>query len=141
MVLGTDPAFVMDPVALISLTSPSTKPSPPTVTSGLVRAVPSYGLLADSDVRVTGLLVTSRVPLASVLMFLNWFVTSLPSFRTLNVSTSLSAVPTSVMDPFVVTSYVKPSGTPVTVASFLVRASPSYGLLPFAGTTTISSSF
>ena len=38
----------------MSVTSPVTKLRPPTVTVGLVSAVPSYGWLAVSDVSVTG---------------------------------------------------------------------------------------
>ena len=56
------------------------------------------------------------------------------------MSTSLSAVPTSVLVPFVVNSYVKPSGTPVTSASFLVSGVPSYGLESLAGVTVIVAS-
>ena len=52
------PTFVIVPIALIPSTSPSTNPSPPTVTSGFVNAVPSYALLAVSLVNVTGLFVT-----------------------------------------------------------------------------------
>ena len=59
IVFVTSPSLtvVTDPVALISLTSPSTKPSPLTVTAGLVNAVPSYGLVPPSLVNVTERLV------------------------------------------------------------------------------------
>ena len=55
IVFVTSPSLtvVTDPVALISLTSPLTKPSPLTVTAGLVNAVPSYGLEAVSLFNVT----------------------------------------------------------------------------------------
>ena len=53
MVFVTLPCVVIVPVALRPLTSPVTNPSPVTVTSGFVRAVPSYGLLALSDFRFT----------------------------------------------------------------------------------------
>ena len=60
--LSTTPFFVIEPVALMSLTSPGTNPSPDTVTSGLVRGVPSKVLLALSDFRFTVLFVTSSFP-------------------------------------------------------------------------------
>ena len=50
------------PVALISDTSPATKPSPVTVTSGLVSGVPSYSLLAVSEVSVTVRLLMVSLP-------------------------------------------------------------------------------
>ena len=62
MSLSTSPTVVMVPMALISVTSPSTKPSPVTVTSSLVSGVPSYSLVALSLVRVTSRGVMVREP-------------------------------------------------------------------------------
>ena len=45
---STEPTFVIVPVAVMSATSPSTNPSPVTVTVGLVNGVPSYGFVASS---------------------------------------------------------------------------------------------
>ena len=54
------------PVALMSLTSPDTKPLPLTVTVGLVRGVPSYGFSAVSLVSVTSRFVMLSVPVFAV---------------------------------------------------------------------------
>ena len=54
--------LVTEPVAVISLTSPATNPSPVTVTSGLVSGLPSYCFVADLDVRVTFLGVIVSLP-------------------------------------------------------------------------------
>ena len=85
IVFVTSPSetFVTDPVARISLTSPSTNPSPVTVTCGLVNAVPSYGLLAPSLVNVTlrGLIVSCPETVLTTTLS----VTSTPSFTTFAV--------------------------------------------------------
>ena len=69
MVLVTTPSatVVTLPVAIISVTSPSTNPSPPTVTAGLVKGVPSYGLSSDSLVSVTLRFLIVNVPFTTVI--------------------------------------------------------------------------
>ena len=60
--LSTVPGSVIVPVTLYVAPSPSTNPSPPTVTFPLVNGVPSYVLLSVADVRVTLLFVISNSP-------------------------------------------------------------------------------
>ena len=114
MVFVTLPAFVIVPIALISLTSPSTNPSPVTVTSGAVSGMPSYALFALSDFRFTVRLFTVSVPL-SFSILANCSVTSASSFLIITDSTLFSVVPAFVMLPLTVASAVKPSGSPVTL--------------------------
>jgi len=78
MALVTSPSLTLVtlPVARISVTSPATNPSPP-VTLGLVRGVPSYGLLALSLVRFTCLGVMVRLPFS--VFTSNSLVTTFPS--------------------------------------------------------------
>ena len=62
MLFGTLPTSVIVPVALMSFTSPATNPSPVTVTSGAVSAVPLYSLDTVFEVSVTFRFVTVSVP-------------------------------------------------------------------------------
>ena len=55
------PTTVWLPVTSYVAPSPSTKPSPLTVTAAFVNAVPSYSLLSVALVRVTALGVTFNV--------------------------------------------------------------------------------
>ena len=76
-VFSLEPAIFRFPVTLYVAPSPSANPSPPTETFLFVRYFPSNSLLSVADVRVTSLLVISR--LASATDTLNCFVTSVPA--------------------------------------------------------------
>ena len=70
----------MVPVTLYVAPSPSTNPSPPTVTPSLVNAVPSYTFSASAVFKVTSLFVIVRFPSVTtnftLLKFLLVFVKS-----------------------------------------------------------------
>ena len=130
-VLLPDPISVCDPVAFTSAVSPSTSPVMPA--SALVRALPSYALLPLPVVMVACALLTVSVP-STFFETENFSVTSAPeaSFMTHPSLTVLTPVPASVWLPLADASTVNPSGRPSAVTPALVRALPSYVLLPLA---------
>ena len=96
--------------------------------------LPVYSLFASFALIVIGLGVMVSVPVADVLMFANWSVTSLPAaLKILNSVTAFSAFSPSpgvtfVTVPSAAAVHVNPSGTPDTSKSscaVFVSAVPS----------------
>ena len=134
------PISVIVPVAVTVAVSLFTRPS--MLASAFVSAVPSYALLSEPVVIVTGACSTVSVPPAfftfvklSVLFSPAAFLITYPSF------TTFALLPASVWLPLAVASTVNPAGRPLAVTVLFVSAVPSYVLLPLAAVSVTSPLF
>ena len=137
------PTSVLLPVTSYAAPSPSTKPSPVTVTSLFVNALPSYSFSSVALVITTSLFVISSVPFFVLTM--NCAVTSfLAASLTIAVPLiSLSALMTSVDLGSLVsrpsTVYVLPSTSNSSVLNpSALCSSPSYFAVVLLASTVIS---
>ncbi len=136
------PGTVWLPMAVYVTFSPFAKPSPPTVTSLFVRAVPSYSFSSEADVRTTVLGVIVSLP--SAVLTVNWFVTSTPLRFTAAVPVTLTSLLSATFVP--VAFAVRPVTVKVTSSISNVRALkpltdfsvPSYLNSPLFASTVIS---
>ena len=144
-VLLLDPTSVCDPVAVTAAVSLFTRPA--IDASPFVSAVPSYALLSDPVVIVTGAGLTVSLP-STVVILVKFAVLSSPAafLMTYPSLTAFALSPASVWLPVAVASTVKPSGRPDAVTFFSpvpshVRAVPSYVLVSLGAVRTTLTSF
>ena len=135
IVFVTDPTSVFVPVAWRSVTSSSTNPSPPTVTSGFLNSVPSYALLAVSLANVTFLfvIVSSSIPVNSPIYFslVTRIFTVLLSLTFVAVISDGSVV--QLPSAFLYSILILATSSPVTVAIPATWALPSYVAITLPG--------